>query len=77
MSEKSRPRIAKRLDSAEHLLGVAERTGKSRSKTLANLLALPRKQTKNNQIKRAERQRSGEGNNGLDEKKRSEQECRS
>jgi hypothetical protein len=64
-----RPMHFDRFDPAEHLLRLAVRSTKSVSKTLASLFAFSRKQTKNNEIKRAEPQCSGEGNDGLDEKK--------
>src|SRR5439155_23319666 len=65
-----------RFDPAKHLLCVAVRSAESSPKTFVNLLAFPRKETKNSEIKRAEPQCSEESDDGLDEKKRDEQECR-
>ena len=54
------------FDPAKHLLCVTVRSSESTLRTLANLPAFPREQTKNNDIKRAEPQCSGDGNDGLD-----------
>src|SRR5439155_7968133 len=71
-----RPMYFDRFDAAKHLLCVAVRSTESSSKTLVNLLPFPGKETKNNEIKRTEPQCSGDGNDGLDEKKGGEQEYR-